>query len=160
MHNLPVHVFVTWCGSAVNGPEMDRPNRAASVRAQSERQEAMMSKTDMLFVNSSVVYVRPIPGGDTCPDQDVYIQDERVVRLLVLLQQLDEAAAGLGALPKPELSEIVSSAIRLCGFADPIEGARCDCRRFGSDQAGCDFDRHGCDRSSRSNVGESVMVCV
>jgi hypothetical protein len=121
MHNLPVHVFVTWCGSAGNGPEMDRPNRAASVRAQAERQEAMMNKTDMLFVNSSVVYPRPIPGGDTCPDQDVYIQDERVVRLLVLLQQLDEAAAGLGALPKPELSEIVSSAIRLCGFADPIE---------------------------------------
>jgi hypothetical protein len=28
---------------------------------------------------------------------------------------------GLEALPEPELSEIVSSAIRLCGFVDPVE---------------------------------------
>jgi hypothetical protein len=47
--------------------------------------------------------------------------DRRVAQLLVLLQQLDESAEGLEALPKPELSEIVSSAIRVCGFVDPIE---------------------------------------
>ncbi len=38
-----------------------------------------------------------------------------------LLQQLNESAEGLEALPEPELSEIVSSAIRVCGFIDPIE---------------------------------------
>jgi hypothetical protein len=41
--------------------------------------------------------------------------------LLVLLQQLNEFAGGLGALPKPELSEVVSSVVRLCGFVNPIE---------------------------------------
>jgi len=59
--------------------------------------------------------------GNTGSNSDAYIHDRRVARLLVLLQQLDAAAAGLGSLPKPELSEIVSSAIHLCGFADPIE---------------------------------------
>jgi hypothetical protein len=44
-----------------------------------------------------------------------------VARLLVLLQQLDESAEGLKELPKLELSEIVVSAIRMCGFVDPIE---------------------------------------
>jgi hypothetical protein len=44
-----------------------------------------------------------------------------VDQLLVLLEQLDESAEGLEELPKPELNEIVSSAIRVCGFVDPIE---------------------------------------
>jgi hypothetical protein len=39
----------------------------------------------------------------------------------MLLQQLYDSVGGLRALPKPELSEIVSSAVRLCGFVDPIE---------------------------------------
>ena len=55
----------------------------------------------------------------TCAD--LYVDDKRVARLLVLLKQLDEAAAGLEMLPEPELNEIVSSAIRVCGFVDPIE---------------------------------------
>ncbi len=41
--------------------------------------------------------------------------------MLVLLQQIDESAEGLDALPKPELSELVSGAIRVCGFVDPIK---------------------------------------
>jgi|HubBroStandDraft_6_1064221.scaffolds.fasta_scaffold337365_2 hypothetical protein len=48
-------------------------------------------------------------------------QDNRVARLLVLLQQLNESAEGLETLPEPELTEIVHSAIRLCGFVNPIE---------------------------------------
>jgi len=46
---------------------------------------------------------------------------DKTFRLLVLLKQLDESAAGLEMLHEPELNEIVSSAIRVCGFVDPIE---------------------------------------
>ena len=59
--------------------------------------------------------------GKTCSDSDLHIQDKRTAQLLMLLQQLYDSAGGLQALPKPELSEIVSSAVRLCGFVDPIE---------------------------------------
>jgi len=52
---------------------------------------------------------------------DLHVDDKRVARLLVLLKQLNESSAGLEALPAPERSEIVSSAIRVCGFVDPIE---------------------------------------
>jgi hypothetical protein len=59
--------------------------------------------------------------GETCRDPDQRTQDMRVAQLLVLLQQLYEAPGGLATLPKPELAEIVSSAVRLCGFVNPIE---------------------------------------
>jgi hypothetical protein len=81
-----------------------------------------MDKMNDLLLDSSVVQIYPAPAfDDSCSNSDVYIPDKRVARLLVLLQQLDEAAAGLGALPESELAEIVSSAIHLCGFVDPIE---------------------------------------
>jgi hypothetical protein len=83
--------------------------------------EATMDKINNLLVDSSVVQIFPDTAFDSFSNSDVYIPDKRVASLLILLQQLDEAAAGLGALPEPELGEIVSSAIHLCGFADPIE---------------------------------------
>jgi hypothetical protein len=54
-------------------------------------------------------------------DPDSQGQDRRVARLLILLQQLNESGQGLEGLPEPELSEIVRSAILLCGFLDPTE---------------------------------------
>jgi hypothetical protein len=48
-------------------------------------------------------------------------QDKRVTRLLSLLHQLEESAGGLGALPAPELDEVLSSAVRLSGFSNPME---------------------------------------
>ena len=57
----------------------------------------------------------------TCSDFDLQIHDSWVARLLVLLQQLYESAEGRGALPEPELGEIVCSAVRVCVFVDPIE---------------------------------------
>ncbi len=81
-----------------------------------------MDKFNNLLLDSSVLQTYPIPAFfNTGCNSDVYIQDKRIARLLILLQQLDEAAAGLGAMPKPELGEVVASAIHLCGFADPIE---------------------------------------
>jgi hypothetical protein len=58
--------------------------------------------------------------SETVFDPDLNI-NQRVAQLLMLLQQLDECAGGLETLPEPELSEIVSSALGLCGFVDPIE---------------------------------------
>lgn len=82
----------------------------------------MMDKAEKLFLDSSVVYMRPNSAfGKTYSDVDVPVQDKKVAQLLLLLQQLDESAAGLGALPKRELGEILTSAIRVCGFVDPLE---------------------------------------
>lgn len=81
-----------------------------------------MDKVTALLLLSSAEPMCPHRAfRKTCSDTDVHIHDKRVARLLVLLQQLDESAEGLEGLPKSELSEIVSSAIRVCGFADPIE---------------------------------------
>jgi len=81
-----------------------------------------MDKVDALFLHSSVEHMSlNRVFGKTCSDSDLQIHDTRVARLLVLLLQLDESAEGLGALPEPELGEIVCSVIRVCGFVDPIE---------------------------------------
>jgi len=81
-----------------------------------------MDKVDALFLHSSVEHMGLNRAfGKTCSDSDMQIHDKRVAQLVVLLQQLDESAEGLEELPAPELSEIVSSAIRMCGFVDPIE---------------------------------------
>ena len=83
-----------------------------------------MDKVNELFFHSS--------GEHTCPNHTVartysgsslYMKDKRVAQLLVLLQQLQESVGGLGALPKPELFQIVSSAVQLCGFVNPNEMA-------------------------------------
>ena len=81
-----------------------------------------MDKVDALFLHSSVehMWLNRV-SGKIYSDSDLQIHDKRVTQLLVLLQQLDESAEGLEELPKPELSEIVSSAIRVCGFVNPIE---------------------------------------
>ena len=81
-----------------------------------------MDEVSTPFLDSSVEHMCPNRAFDeTLSDSDLDIHDKRVARLLVLLRQLDESAGGLEALPEPELSEIVSSAIRVCGFVDPIE---------------------------------------
>jgi hypothetical protein len=81
-----------------------------------------MNNANKLFLGSSVIDMRPNSAfGETYSDVDVHIQDKKVAQLLLLLQQLDESAAGLGALPKHELNEILTSAIRVCGFVDPLE---------------------------------------
>jgi hypothetical protein len=81
-----------------------------------------MDKGNRLFLHSSVEHMsRKNVFAKTFSNSDSDIQDKRVAQLLVLLQQLDESAGGLGAFPEPELREVVSSAVRLCGFLNPIE---------------------------------------
>lgn len=81
-----------------------------------------MYKENTLFLHSSVEDMYPNNVfGQTFSDSDWDVQDKRVAQLLVLLRQLHESAGGLRALPKPELSEVVSSAVRLSGFVNRIE---------------------------------------
>jgi len=81
-----------------------------------------MDKGNRLFLHPSVEHMSPNNVFDkTFSNSDSDIQDKRVAQLLVVLHQLDESAAGLGTLPEPELLEVVSSAVRLCGFLNPIE---------------------------------------
>jgi hypothetical protein len=51
----------------------------------------------------------------------IRIADKRVVRLLLVLQELDESVLGLEHLQMPELAELVDAAIQGCGFVDPVE---------------------------------------
>jgi hypothetical protein len=80
-----------------------------------------MNKVDEVFLQSFGEHVDSPAYGKDISDTDLTI-NQRVALFLMLLQQLDESAGGLEALPVPELSEIVSSALGLCGFVDPNEG--------------------------------------
>ena len=57
----------------------------------------------------------------TYSDSSLYLKDQRVAQLLLLLQLLHRDVGGLAELPRPELSEIISSAVGVCGFINPIE---------------------------------------
>jgi hypothetical protein len=54
-------------------------------------------------------------------DSALYLKDKRVAQLAVLLRKLHQDVGGFAALPQPELSEIISSAVGVCGFVNPIE---------------------------------------
>jgi len=79
-----------------------------------------MDKLDTMLLYFAVEHMSASQAFDkTCAD--LHVDDKRVARLVVLLKQLDESSAGLEGLPEPERSEIVSTAIRVSGFVDPIE---------------------------------------
>ena len=104
-----------------------------------------MDKINKVFLHPFAEDMGPNPAyGETVSDPDLNI-NQRVAQLLMLLQQLDESAGGLETLPTPELGEIVSSALGLCGFEDPIRGAGRVCDSFGGD------------RKTRSNSGGSSV---
>jgi hypothetical protein len=65
-----------------------------------------------------------------CPDRsfgkgvstlDFHVLDERLSRLMILLRQMEKSLSGLETIPEIDLSEIVYSAVHLCGFVNPIE---------------------------------------
>ena|SRR6478672_11590304 len=81
-----------------------------------------MDTGNRLFLLSYLEHISPNNAfGKAFSNSNWDIQDKRVAQLLVLLQQLDESAGGVGGLPEPELREVVSSAVRLSGFLNPIE---------------------------------------
>lgn len=79
-----------------------------------------MNKVDEVLLQSFGKQVDTPAKGKNIPDADLNI-NQRVAQFLMLLQQLDESAGGLESLPDAELSEIVSSALGMCGFVDPNE---------------------------------------
>ena len=82
-----------------------------------------MDKGNRLLLHSSAERISPNNAfGIASFNSDLDVHDKRVVQLLVLLQQLNTSAGGLGALPETELGEVIASAVRLCGFLNPIEG--------------------------------------
>jgi hypothetical protein len=84
--------------------------------------ETTMDKFNDLLFYSSAENMRPTRvWSDTYSDSSWHVKDKRVSQLLLLLQQLQQAAGSLRSLPKLELIEIVCSAVRLSGFMDPIE---------------------------------------
>jgi hypothetical protein len=78
-----------------------------------------MDKVNKIFFLSSVEQMYPLAKPNS--DPILHVKDGRVARLLVLLQQLQESAGGLGVFPKPDVSEIVCCAARLSGFTNTIE---------------------------------------
>jgi hypothetical protein len=91
-----------------------RPRRTASALT-----EATMDKVVSLCFARQML---PNPAfGVTYSDSSLYLKDKRVARLLLLLKQLHQDVGGFAELPQPELSEIISSAVGLCGFVKTIE---------------------------------------
>jgi hypothetical protein len=81
-----------------------------------------MDKINRSFSDPYLESVRP-NSDDTkiLPHSTVHIADRRISQLLLVLQELDESVAGLEGLQDSKLSELISSAIRGCGFIDPVE---------------------------------------
>jgi hypothetical protein len=59
--------------------------------------------------------------GKGIPGLDFHALDDRLPRLIILFRQLDKSLPGLAGIPEIELTEIVYSAMQVCGFVDPIE---------------------------------------
>jgi hypothetical protein len=92
---------------------------AALVRARIKK--AAMEKRKQ-FLDPSNRHILPSPAcSKTRSDPRVHVEDKRVARLLLVLHELDQSVAGLEQLPQSELSELISSAILACGFADGTE---------------------------------------
>jgi hypothetical protein len=79
-----------------------------------------MNRVDEVFLQSFGGHVDTPAYDKDISDTDLNI-NQRVAQFLMLLQQLDESEGGLDALPDPELSEIISGALGVCGFVDPNE---------------------------------------
>ncbi len=80
-----------------------------------------MDKVDAGFLRSRGEHDGPSPAYDWDGlDQDLNI-NQRVAQFLTLMQRVDESAGGLRTLAAPEVREIVSSALGVCGFVNPNE---------------------------------------
>jgi hypothetical protein len=98
-----------------------RTEDRAAIRQTAIREATMDKVNEPFFYSSAEPICETHAVGRTYSDTPLYIKDKRVAQLLVLLQQLQESVGRLGALPKPELFEIVSSAVQLCGFVNQNE---------------------------------------
>jgi hypothetical protein len=84
--------------------------------------EAPMEKTNTPFRDFSGYDARHSHTfAMACSEAALYLKDRKVAQLLLLLRQLNETTGGLVGLPKAELREIVTSAVGVCGFGNPLE---------------------------------------
>lgn len=58
---------------------------------------------------------------ETLFNDDRRFADNRLGRLLVLLQQLEASITGLETIPEDEFAEVIYAALRSCGFVEPVE---------------------------------------
>jgi hypothetical protein len=78
-------------------------------------------------VNKSFLYPSPkhiFPASEVYEarsDLSIQIADARVVRLLLVLHELDEAVYELKGWQQANLTDLVSDAVLACGFVDPAE---------------------------------------
>ena len=66
-------------------------------------------------------FLRPPVNNSSTSDWRVFIADKRVARLLLILHVIDEAVTRIEDIPQNELIELVSAAIRACGFVNDCE---------------------------------------
>lgn len=80
-----------------------------------------MGKADAIFLTFPVEQICSDRAlGKACSTSS-QIRDKRLSHLLVVLRQLNESMPGLEGLPETEVSEIVSAALRICGYVEPME---------------------------------------
>jgi hypothetical protein len=81
-----------------------------------------MDKASKLFLFSSPAQTSPNGApSETDSRPNLHVKDRRIARLLILLRQINESTGGLAAFPNPQVSEIVSCAVRLCGLGSSTE---------------------------------------
>jgi hypothetical protein len=81
-----------------------------------------MAKADTIFLTFPVEQICSDRAlGKACSTSSRQIRDKRLAHLLVVLRQLNESIPGLEGLPETEVSEIVSAALRVCGYVEPME---------------------------------------
>jgi hypothetical protein len=81
-----------------------------------------MGKADTTFLRFPVEQMCSDRAlGKTCSTSHWQIKDKRLPHLLVVLRQLNESVPGLEGLPETEVTEIVSAALRVCGYVEPME---------------------------------------
>ncbi|MFZ1008628.1 MAG: hypothetical protein WAN65_17440 [Candidatus Sulfotelmatobacter sp.] len=98
------------------------PARCAGAKPILSEATMDMEKVNQVFLHLSPRYIRPNNVlAETHSDSATYLEDKRVAQLFLLLRQLQRSAGGLCGLPTPELTDIVSSAVHLCGFVNPRE---------------------------------------
>jgi hypothetical protein len=97
----------------------DATNTRRPRRLLSAVTEATMDKVVSLCFAKQIQPNHAFPT--TYSDSSLYLKDKRVARLLLLLKQLHQDVGGFATLPQPELSEIISGAVGLCGFVRTIE---------------------------------------
>ena len=72
----------------------------------------------------NVFEAAPIARCSSFHDTDLYDADSRLAQLVVLLRQLETVLGGMAVVPEREVSEIISGALGVCGFIEPVEAYR------------------------------------